>query len=240
MEHMRSLRLGCCLAMIGTLLVACSEKTIRINSATQRVLAVQQEIVAIHYLPVPFTAEPPEVRHTALGAEQFGLIGAVIAARAQTAEAKEVGSQLVKDYGLEDPILKIKRAFLDAASRHGNLHNINSIQEALADDGRESLAKRFQNGLVFDFKTTTWSITPLLLNLHHYHVQYMGRARLLSLPDGKIEWQGICEAEGKMEEGAPTLLQLVANSGALLKAQLASAADSCSEQLERQFMGSTP
>lgn len=240
MGHMRSLGLGCYLAMIGTLLVACSEKTIRINSATQRVLAAQQEIVAIHYLPVPFTAEPPEVRHTTLGAEQFGLIGAVLAARAQTAEAKEVGNQLVKDYGLEDPIVRIKGAFLDGASRHGSLHNIKSVQEALADDDRESLAKRFPNGLAFDFKTTTWSITPLVLNLHHYHVQYTGRARLLSLPDGKIEWQGICEAEGKMEEGAPTLLQLVANSGALLKAQLASAADSCSEQLEQQFMGSTP
>ncbi|MBX3301769.1 MAG: hypothetical protein KF693_06110 [Nitrospira sp.] len=174
--------------------------------------------MAIHYLPAPFTAEPPEVRHTALGAEQFGLLGAVIAARAQTTEAKEVGSQLVKDYGLEDPMLRIKKAFLDAVSRRGNFPNIHFVQEALADDDRGNLARQFQKGLVFDFKTTAWSITPLLLNLHHYHVQYAGRARLLSLPDGKIEWQGICEAEGKMDQGAPTLLQLVANSGALLKA----------------------
>lgn len=108
------------------------------------------------------------------------------------------------------------------------------------DDDRASLIKQFQKGLVFDFRTTTWSLTPLLLNMHHYHVQFTGRARLLSFPEGKIEWQGTCEAEGKMEQGAPTLLQLVANSGTLLKEQLMSASESCSEQLERQFIESKP
>ena len=228
------------LMLLGIQLIACSGKTIHISAETQNMLAAQQEITAIHYAPSPFLAEPPEVRHTALGAEQFGIVGAVIAGRAQATEAKQVGSQLMKDYNLEDPILKTKRSFLDGVSRRLNLQNIHLVQDPLLDDDRASLIKQFEKGLVFDFKTTTWSLTPLLLNMHHYHVQFTGRARLLSFPEGKIEWQGTCEAEGKMEQGAPTLLQLVANSGTLLKEQLMSASESCSEQLERQFMESKP
>lgn len=237
---MKSLLLPFALVMIGTLLAACSEKEIRINSATQSILAAQQEIAAIHYSPSPFTAQTPEVRNAASAGMLFGAIGGAIAGAIQEGEAQQVGSQLVKDYGLEDPILKIKRSFLDAVSRRLNLHNVNSVQEPLADDDRASLKKQFPKGLLFDFKTTAWSLNPLPLSPNNYHVQYTGRARLLSFPDGNIEWQGVCEADGKIENSAPTLLQLVANSGAILKSQLASTSDSCSEQLERQFMGSKP
>lgn len=237
---MKSLILPFGLVMIGTLLIACSEKTIRMNPTTQSILTAQQEIAAIHYSPPPFTAQTPEVRNAVPGTEMFGLIGGAISAAAQAGEAKQVGSQLVKDYGLEDPILKIKKSFLDSVPRSANLHNFKSVQEAFVDDDRESLKKQFPKGLVFDFKTTAWSLKPLLLNPNSYHVQYAGKARLLSFPDGNIEWQGICEAEGKIENSAPTLLQLVANSGAILKLQLISVSDSCAEQFERQFMGSKP
>lgn len=207
------------------------------NPTTQSVLTAEQEIVAIHYAPPPFTAQTPEVRNAVPGAEMLGLIGAAISAAVQAGEAKRVGSQLVKDYGLEDPILKIKKSFLDAVSRSANLHNFNLVQEAFVDDDQESLKKQFQTGLVFDFRTTAWSLEPLLLNPNSYYVQYAGKARLLSFPDGNIEWQGICEAEGKIEN---SLLQLVANSGSILKSQLISVSDSCAEQFERQFMGSKP
>jgi hypothetical protein len=234
---MKSLLLPFELAMIGTLLVACSEQEIRINPATQSILTTQQEIAAIHYSPSPFAAQTPEVRNAGSAGMLFGAIGGAIAGAVRAGEAKQVGSQLVKDYSLEDPILKVKRSFLDAVSRRSNLHNLNSVQEALVDDDRASLKKQFQKGFVFDFKTTSWSLDPLLLSPNNYHVQYTGRARLLSFPDGNIEWQGVCESEG---DSAPTLLQLVANSGAILKSQLTSTSDSCSKQLELQFMGSMP
>ncbi|MEK7237779.1 MAG: hypothetical protein AAB242_14210 [Nitrospirota bacterium] len=237
---MKSLLLPLELAMIGTLLVACSGQEIRINPATRSLLATQQEIVAIHYSPSPFAAQTPEVRNAASAGMLFGAIGGAIAGAVQAGEAKQVGSQLVRDYGLEDPILKIKRSFLDAISRSSNLDNLNSVQEALVDDDRASLRKKFQKDFVFDFKTTAWSLNPLPLSPNSYRVQYSGRARLLSFPEGKIEWQGECEADGKIENSAPTLLQLVANSGAILKSQLDSASDACSDQLERQFVRSTP
>ena len=229
------------IVIIAILLTACAEKEIRIDPAIQGMLAMQQEIVAIHFPPAPFTAQTPEVRNAASAGMLFGAIGGAIAGAVQASEAKQAGSQLVKDYGLEDPILKIKRSFLDAVSRSSNIHNVNSVQEALADDDLASLKRKFQNAFVFDFKTISWSLNPAgPLSPNNYRVYYTGRARLLSFPEGKIEWQGVCEAEGKIEDSAPTLLQLVANSGAVLKSQLNSTSDLCSEQLERQFMGSKP
>lgn len=145
---MRSPFLPFGLMLIGIHLIACSGKAKHINAETQNMLAAQQEIKAIHYAPSPFHAEPPEVRHTALGAEQFGIVGAVIAGRAQATEARQVGSQLVKDYNLEDPILRTKRSFLDGISRRLNLENIHLLQEPLMDDDRASLVKQFHQGLV--------------------------------------------------------------------------------------------
>ena len=225
---------------IGSFLTACSGQEIRIDQATQSKLATQQEIAAIHYPPAPFAAQTPEVRNAASAGMLFGAIGGAIAGAVQAGEAEQVGNQLVKDYGLEDPILKIKKSFLEAVSRSSNLHNLNSVQEALIDDDRSNLRKQFQKGFVLDFKTTAWSLRPVPLNPNNYRVQYTGRARVLSFPEGKIEWQGVCETEGKVENSTPTLLQLVANSGAILKSQLNSASDSCSEQLEQQFARSKP
>jgi len=229
------------IVIIETLLPACSEKEIRIDPATQGMLATQQEIAAIHYPPAPFTAQTPEVRNAASAGMLFGAVGGAISGAVQASEAKQAGSQLVKDYGLEDPILKIKTSFLAAVSRSSNLHNLNSVQEALPDDDLVSLKRNFRQGFIFDFKTTAWSLNPAgPLSPNNYRVHYAGRARLIRFPEGKIEWQGVCEADAKIEDSAPTLLQLVANSGAILKSQLNSASDACLEQLELQFMGTKP
>jgi hypothetical protein len=157
---MKSILLPLALAMVGTLLVACSGQEIRIKPATQSILATQLEIAAIHYFPASFAAQTPEVRNAASAGMLFGAIGGAIAGAVQSSEAKQVGSQLVKDYDLEDPILKIKRSFLDSVARSSNLHNLKSVQESLVDDDRASLKKKFQKDFVFDFKTTAWSLTP--------------------------------------------------------------------------------
>ena len=68
-----------------------------------------------------------------------------------------------------------------------------------------------------------------------YRAYYTGRARLLHFPEGQTEWEGTCNAEGKIEDSAPTLLQLVSHSAAALKAKLDGISEACIVQLERQF-----
>ena len=236
----KSLRICVGIATIGAMLGGCSGKEIKIDPTTRSILAGQQDIPAIHYVPPPFAAQTPEVRNAASAGMLFGAVGGAIAGAVQASEAERIGSQLVRDYGLEDPILKIKSSFLEGIARNSNIQNLFSAQDVFVDDDPGQLKKKFQKGFVFDFKTTSWSLTPVPFGPNNYRVQYKGRARLLSFPDGKVEWQGVCETDGKIESSAPTLLQLVANSGASLKTQLSSTSDSCSEQLERQFMGSRP
>lgn len=96
----KSLLLSFGLVTIGALLVACSQKEIIISPATQRILATQPEIAAIHYSPPLFAAQTPEVQNAASAGMLFDAIGGAIAGAAQEGEAKEVGSQSVKDYGV--------------------------------------------------------------------------------------------------------------------------------------------
>lgn len=227
-------------AAIVATLGGCSANEIKINPTTRSLLAGQQEIAAIHYAPSLFAAQTPEVRNAASAGMLFGAVGGAIAGAVQASEAERIGSQLVRDYSLEDPIIKIESAFLERISRNSNVQNLRSIDDVFADDDAGQLRKKFQQGFVFDFKTTSWSLTPVPFGPNNYRIQYKGRARLLSFPEGKVEWQGVCEADGKVESSAPTLLQLVANSGAILKTQLASTAEPCTEQLERQFSGGKP
>lgn len=228
------------IAAIAAILGGCSANEIKIGPTTRSLLAGQQEIAAIHYAPVPFSAQTPEVRNAASAGMLFGAVGGAIAGAVQASEAERIGSQLIRDYNLEDPILKIKRAFLDTVSRDSNIQSLISSQDVAADDDPGQLKKKFQKGFVFDFKTTSWSLNPLPFSPNNYRVHYKGRGRLLSFPEGKVEWQGVCEADGKVEGSAPTLLQLVANSGAILKTQLGSTVEPCAEQLERQFSRSKP
>lgn len=228
------------IAAIVAILGGCSGKEIKIDPTTRSMLAGQQEIPAIHYAPSAFVAQTPEVRNAASAGMLFGAVGGAIAGAVQASEAERIGSQLVRDYSLEDPILKIRSAFLERISRNSNVQSLRSTQDVFAGDDPEQLKMKFQQGFVFDFKTTSWSLTPVPFGPNNYRVQYKGRARLLRFPEGKVEWQGVCEADGKVESSAPTLLQLVANSGTILKTQLASTAEPCAEQLERQFMGSRP
>jgi hypothetical protein len=230
------IRLVVCSLTVAILIAACSSNEIRIAPAVYGSLKNEQQILAVHYIPAQFSAHTPEVMNAGGAAMMFGAVGGAVAGAIQAREAEESGRQIVKDYGLEDPMLQIKRTFLESVSREQSLQNLQSLNEALESDNPEALRERFRKGLVFDFKTTSWSLNqagPLSPNT--YRVYYEGRVRLLRLPEGVIEWQSFCQSEGKIEESAPTLLQVVANSGAILKSQLNSAADSCLRQIERQF-----
>ena len=222
---------------IGVSTVACGEKSIRLDPMVVSTLSAQKEVVAIHYLPEEFTAKTPEVRNAGNAGMMFGAIGGAIAGAAQTSAAKEAGRQLVTDYGLEDPILRVKKSFLGWATSGGYVRHVRQEPQAHSEN-IDRLKKTFSTEYMFDFKTTGWSLGPAgVMSQDNYNVRYEGRARLLSFPEGKIEWQGICSAEGKTDAPPPTLLRLVAKSGAILKELLESAADACVEQLKNGFSG---
>lgn len=222
--------------VIGVFMVACGEKHIRLDPMVLNTLSAQKEIVAIHYLPEDFTAQTPEVRKAGSAGMMFGAVGGAIAGAAQASAAKEAGKEIVSDYSLEDPIKRVKKSFLEWAANGAHVSGVRLEQQPLSRDGIEQLRKTFSSGYVFDFKTTGWSLGPAgVMSQDNYNVRYEARARLLSFPEGKITWQGTCSTQGKTEAPAPTILRLVANSGAILKGLLESAADACVDQLRNDF-----
>ena len=222
--------------LAATSLVACSEKTGAIDTRILSSMREQPEIVAIHYSPAPFSATTPEVRNAASAATLFGAVGGAVAAAIQAREAEQAGSEVVRDYNLQDPMLTIMHGFLERVVSNSTSPHVRQLQEAIAREHIDDLKREFYHGYIFDFKTTAWSMKqsgPLSPN--HYRAYYTGRVRLLHFPEGKTEWQGTCEAEGKIENSAPTLLQLVSNSAAILKTQLDGISEACIDQLEQQF-----
>jgi hypothetical protein len=236
MKYLRSFLLG-----LSVLLVSCTSAEIRMNPQLKETLRVEQEILVVHYIASPFSAYTPEVRNAGSAGMMFGAVGGAIAGAIQASEAETAGSQLVKEYHLEDPMPKIKQSFVESTRRSQSLQNLKPLTEALPSDDLDTLKVKLQGGYVLDFRTTAWSLTPSgPLSQNTYRVQYAGRARLLHLPEGTTEWQSVCETNGKIEDSAPTLLEVVADSGAFLKSQLDHAYRSCLAQFELQFTTQKP
>ena len=211
------------------------------NPQVEETLRSEQQILVVHYIPSPFRAYTPEVRNEGSAGMMFGLVGGAVSGAIQWQEAEAAGGKLVKEYRLEDPMPKIKQSFVESISHNQSLQNLKLLEEALPSDELDALKTQFQKGYVLDFKTMAWSLTTSgSLSKDTYRVQYAGRARLLRLPEGTTEWQSICQSNGKIENSAPTLLDVVADSGAFLKSQLDYAHKICLGQFEMQFTTQEP
>ncbi|THJ16913.1 MAG: hypothetical protein CAF44_016585 [Nitrospira sp. CG24D] len=217
-------------------LTSCSSSEVKLSSAIQSSLKGEQQILAVHYYPQVFSAQTPEVRNEGSAGMMFGAVGGAIAGALQANKAEKAGGQLVREYHLEDPMPRVKQAFIGNLVHEHSFQNIRSLDDVLANDNLDALKKKFEKGLLFDFKTISWSLNLAgPLSRDTYRVNYVGRVRLLRFPEGTIAWQSVCETDGKIEGAAPTLLEVVANSGEFLKSQLNNAVDVCLAQFERQF-----
>ncbi len=228
--------LYCFIWLSVVFLASCSSSEVKLSSAIQGSLKGEQQILVVHYYPPVFSAQTPEVRNEGSAGMMFGAVGGAIAGAMQASKAEKAGGQLVREYHLEDPMPKVKQAFVGNLVHEHRFQNIRSFDDVLANDNVDALKKKFEKGLLFDFKTTSWSLSLAgPLSRDTYRVNYAGRVRLIRFPEGTIEWQSVCETDGKIEGSAPTLLEVVANSGEFLKSQLNNAVDVCLAQFERQF-----
>ena len=147
------------------------------------------------------------------------------------------GNRIVKDYSIDDPIVRVKERFLFTLEKEYNFENIRSIKEPYSSAKLAELKMIFREGLVIDFKTTRIGLNYYPSSWSHYHIDYQVRARLIRLEDSKILWQGVCRFVEKDPKTSPTMDELTADNGALLKTKLDEAADSCGKELVTQFLG---
>ncbi|GEM_PF-1244953 len=234
------------------LLFGCSPRLIKMDLVELENVK-GQDILAIHYDPSPFVVRKfgTHMAHlTVLIGAGFGLgfsnvddavlYGStfpIVFVTSNIVEAfdKAAGNKMISEYFLDDPTLMVKERFISSLETDLALGSIHHKKEAVKKDSLKSLNEIFGNGVVIDFRTLTWGLTFYPWDPTHYYLTYSLRSRLVQLENKKILWQGVCRYRGYDSKPRPTMAQLKANNGELLKGKLEQAVIECSEQLANQF-----
>lgn len=144
---------------------------------------------------------------------------------------------MANEYALEDPALRLQSRFLSSLEKELGIKDIRIFQKSPSGESIDELKGMIGKGMVLDFKTTQWMLFYYPTDWSHYRIAYAARGRLVRLEEPKIIWQGTCEFIGQDPKTSPTMAELVANNGALLKQRINEAADACAEQLWSHFLG---
>ncbi|HEV8700662.1 MAG TPA: hypothetical protein VGV60_05260 [Candidatus Polarisedimenticolia bacterium] len=219
----------------------------------------QPEVLAIHYAAPPFLVRRTALkRRTGLAGLEAGgpaallllpvIVPIVIRINAGVAAANEAqeageraeGAELTHEVGLGDPVVLLKERL--ASRLAGEISRIRPVVEAMHSDDLKSLKQAFGSATILDVKTTGWGLHYHMEDTKTFFALYRVRARLIRLDQDKVVWQAelTCAAGGDRQFGLPTLEELRANGGALLKTAIAQAAEVCAEPLLTRFRGEEP
>jgi hypothetical protein len=191
------------------LLAGCAGQQVELTEDSRRTLTTQP-VHATHVLAQGgFLVESS-------GYTAAGVLFSPLVVLAQAAE----GSTLRSELGLEDPVVRVKERVLGALEAQYKLPNVTRMTEPMTSAQYKSLT-----GIVLEARTTRWGID-------NNRVKYAAGVRVTRLADGVVLWDAICaQTIADIDKPSPTSEMLRADNGALLKAQLNRAADTCGDQL---------
>lgn len=219
---------GLLVFVLFLLLSGCASTLIQMDKEERSRLNNQSDIQAVHY-PSSFSVRTPGKAIAGGG----GALGAIFSLGLY----ESAGDKMAKEYALEDPALRVQSRFLSSLEKDLGIKNIRIVQESPSKDSIDDLKRTAGKGMVLDFKTTQWMLFYYPTDWSHYRIAYSARGRLVRLEEPKIIWQGTCEFIGQDPKTSPTMDELVANNGALLKQKINEAADACAEQFWSHFLG---
>jgi hypothetical protein len=217
------------------------------------------EVVAVHYQPPPrfLVAQPRSVgRAMALGtalapfALLLGPLAHIVAppmanalqAEIERTEAEAAGEQLTTEIPLEDPVVRVKDLLISGLSAESGIGRIRPAATAMDSDDLKSLKQALGSVTVLDVRTTSWGLRPYVIDPKTFLAHYGVKTRLIRLDQEKVLWRAeiFCGFAGDRWFGAPTLEDLSADGGALLKTTMAKAAENCVAPLLARFRGEAP
>lgn len=146
---------------------------------------------------------------------------------------------LAKHFSIPDPAVAIKASLAQAMEQQAGFKKLALMPQPLpreAFDSFETVKTAYKNGVILDVMTVNWSGMYFASDWTHYRLGYLVQGRLVRLDDGKVLWSSFCNYNSDTDGGFnPSMNDLTANTGALLKKIYADAAKRCGEQLIRQF-----
>lgn len=223
------------LRLVGSaILVSCAVA----GCASTRTIAVDQsaldqfrgETIAASQRPMPVFLDQTAGK-VAWGA--FGLIGGAI----EGAEIVKGGAALVRNNEIPDPADSIKRDLLtDLETDQGLKPAALSVSTNSSDVA--TLAKQYGAAdLLLDVQTINWGFLYFPSNWRHYKVLYTAKMRLIDTRRGKLLATGVCSRKPESDAAqAPTYAELTADHAALLKKELAQAAQTCTDQFRARAL----
>lgn len=242
---------------------------IAVNGCAAGVVGVQQsgldrlrdqpEVLVVHYEPPPpfLVMQPRRVGRAmaiAAGVALFTLpialvdpvsprlLGNHLQAEMEKAEGEAAGDLLTREIPLQDPVVRVKDGLISGLSAEGGLGRIRPAATAMDSDDLKSLKHVLGSVTVFDVRTTNWGLYPHSIDPKTFLVLYSVKARLIRLDQEQVLWRGEvgCLFAGDRRFGLPTLDDLKADGGSLLKTLIAGSADNCVSSLLARFRGEQP
>lgn len=190
----------------------------------------QLRISAVHYEPSDLFILTPVEEAMAGGGCIGGLIGICIDSVTRVSKSKNIVIE-----NSVDPVLRIKNRVISRINEKQGI-NVQSMNRALEDDFPDELRRKISGKWLLDFKTVKWRLQYYQWSWSKYYIEYIVRARIIRLTDGKIVWQGVYSFEGDdPADSRATLDELAVNNGELIKKEFNKIADICTDELLSQL-----
>jgi hypothetical protein len=211
-------------AWVMLALTGCAQAPVKMSHSDMQALKTVPKIIAIHNGPI---------------GPALSTAGGVIASSFTFGLASgQTGAEIMDQYGISDPIVTVKNQFLSGVMQQAQFHNLYVQKQIVPFDQRdvEDLQKRFKTGYYLQFIPGQWAVIYYVSDWSHYQMYYGAAARLIHLDDGKILWSDTCSAPRDEKEKAPTMDELKANNGEMLKQWTNQSANECAAQLVKKFL----
>jgi hypothetical protein len=221
MEGNRSMKRVILAAAISLVLSACGTPPARPIDSKLAAGMKDQSLVYV-------TRAKPHFNVLTPGAAAFGVIGALA--------TMDKGNSLVAADGIEDPAASISRALAQAlATSRGAVIQATPLQagpEAVEALKTGNATARF----VLDVQTRSWGYSYFPTDWTHYRVMYVAKAVLFDTQSRTVVAEATCKRIPDSNANAPREEELVANSSARLKSELATAAEECVKTLKSEML----
>jgi hypothetical protein len=158
----------------------------------------------------------------------YGLLGPGGSVIAEAAAATE-GQRMMREYSLEDPALRVADGL--ASVLRDDL-GVAQVRFVASSAGPTQYAP-----LVLSVQTVNWRMIYYMTNLNRYRLILQAQARLVHAQDAQPVWESVCWVQDEEPDTSPTLAELEANQGELLRSKSALAADTCVAQFRAALLG---
>jgi hypothetical protein len=220
------------IGLISISVGACMRTAVEMDSLELAQLKESSRIGAVHY-------EAPWLKvHTFTGALFGQLMGPIGGTLHKSGSAHDLGGQIVRESGLDDPTLELKAQFITSVTTELGLTSIENIPKPVSPEDHLLLRQKFRDGVVFAFGSTKVELLYYPLTPTRYSLIYKGEGVLWNFKGNDDLWRSSCHVVNEDVSPRPTLEELTANQGQLLKRMVSDATRECASQLVAHFLSS--